>query len=645
MDVTEVSIVHHIGMVLLALWIMASIGWSHTLFYFGALLYLFAVNQQYTVRLRRKLQHEERKYANQRRLLSDSESVRWLNHAVEKIWPICMEQIASQHFLLPIIPWFLDKYKPWTASKAVVESLYLGRNPPMFTEIRVLGQSFDDDHLVLELGMSFLSAKDMSAVLAVQLRKSLGLGMWANMHVTGMHVEGKVLVGVKFLRQWPFIGRMRVCFAEVPYFQMTVKPIFNHGIDVTELPGIAGWLDNLLAVAFEQTLVQPNMLVIDVEKFVSAPSESWFSVYEKPPIAYVKLEIIEATDMKPSDLNGLSDPYVKGHLYNYRFRTKVHKKTLSPKWFEEFKIPISSWEVPNILYLEVCDKDHIFDDLLGDCSVNISDLRGGQRHDKWLALKNVKKGKLHLAITIHEDETELSKLREATTPNPNSKAQHNNTDSSLEEHQQMADEFEPINIEGQEKTGLWVHRPGKDVSQTWEPRKGRSRRVSETELQPQCSEALDSLIPEGSGSDENVDGKKISRRRTIGRRLQKLGSYFQRSPKRQNSREAKVVSSAQPPNIRAVEVQGTAVRIILDESVISESGELTVDGQSSNYGNFEVDSPEEKGVMKRKGSTKYKSDEALEREDSSRVLMEDKEVDAETVLGSVKNDNERFMKG
>jgi Ca2+-dependent lipid-binding protein len=47
-------------------------------------------------------------------VLSDSETVRWLNHAVEKIWPICIEQIASQRILLAIIPWFLEKYKPWT---------------------------------------------------------------------------------------------------------------------------------------------------------------------------------------------------------------------------------------------------------------------------------------------------------------------------------------------------------------------------------------------------------------------------------------------------------------------------------------------------------------------------------------------------
>lgn len=47
---------------------------------------------------------------------------------------------------------------------------------------------------------------------------------------------------MKFLKEWPFLGRIRVCFVEPPYFQMTVKPIFTHGLDVTELPGIAGWL-------------------------------------------------------------------------------------------------------------------------------------------------------------------------------------------------------------------------------------------------------------------------------------------------------------------------------------------------------------------------------------------------------------------
>jgi Ca2+-dependent lipid-binding protein len=62
---------------------------------------------------------------------------------------------------------------------------------------------------------------------------------------------------------------------------------------------------------------------------------------------------------------GLADPYVKGRLGAYRFQTKINKKTLSPKWLEEFCIPIISWDAPNFLFLQVRDKDPIFDDLLG----------------------------------------------------------------------------------------------------------------------------------------------------------------------------------------------------------------------------------------------------------------------------------------
>lgn len=40
--------------------------------------------------------------------------------------------------------------------------------------------------------MNFLTADDMSAILGVKLRKRLGFGMWAKLHLTGMHVEGKV---------------------------------------------------------------------------------------------------------------------------------------------------------------------------------------------------------------------------------------------------------------------------------------------------------------------------------------------------------------------------------------------------------------------------------------------------------------------
>uniref|UniRef100_A0A5B6ZGP7 C2 domain-containing protein n=1 Tax=Davidia involucrata TaxID=16924 RepID=A0A5B6ZGP7_DAVIN len=590
MDITEASIIHHVGIVLFLLWLLSFFNCCHPVAYFISLIYLYLVHERYIMRLRRKLQSEEKRQTYQRRVLSDSETVRWLNHAVEKIWPVCMEQIVSQKILLPIVPWFLQKYKPWTAKEAVVQHLYLGRSPPIFTDMRVLRQSTGDDHLVLELGMNFRTADDMSAILAVKLRRRLGFGMRAKLHLMGMHIEGKVLIGVKFLRQWPFLGRLRVCFVEPPYFQMTVKPIFTRGLDVTELPGIAGWLDKLLAVAFEQTLVEPNMLVVDVEKFASPHPESWFSVDEKEPVAYAMVEVVEAADMKPSDLNGLADPYVAGQLGPYRFKTKTQRKTLAPKWHEEFKIPICSWESPNVLTIEVRDKDHFVDDTLGDCSVNISDLRDGQRHDMWLSLQKIKMGRLHLTVTVVEGNVkgvdqpcDVETLNNEYTGNSfatETALRGSFSSGSSEKSPKVADKFEPIDIEGQQETGIWVHSPGSEVSQIWEPRKGKSR-LLDTQILGEGSDSIGSFNSSASGSyqndnsshaDESMEGNKGRTMNRVRWGLQKIGSAFHRSP-RNEDKSGSIVEPVPSPhvNLRAVNARQIGVKLIVEDNLSAPS--------------------------------------------------------------------------
>ncbi|MQM06166.1 hypothetical protein Taro_038984 [Colocasia esculenta] len=581
-----------------------------------------SVNERYVTRLRRRLQFEERKHANQRRLLSDAETVRWLNHAVEK-------------------------------KKAVMQQLYLGRNPPVFTGIRVLNQSSDDDHLILELGMNFLSADDMSAILAVQLRKRLGFGMWAKMHITGMHIEGRVLVGVKFLRKWPFLGRLRLCFVEPPFFQMTVKPIFSHGLDVTEFPGIAGWLDKLLAIAFEETLVEPNMLVVDVEKFVSSPAEGWFSMYEKSAIAYVKLELLEAADMKPSDLNGLADPYVKGHLGPYRFQTKIQRKTLTPKWLEEFLIPITSWESANKLVLDVRDKDHIFDDTLGDYTVSIGELRGGQRHDMWLALKNIKMGRLHLAITVLEgaaaatvgaaakvkecgnneqkDNDEHLKVSEKTTSSE--AAESESSPPVPETHMKTADEYEPIDIEGQERTGIWVHRPGSDISAKWEPRKGKNRRP-DTELQREDADctgsgrsmASVSQQSDGGSNDDNPNGNKVHPLGTIKKGVKKIGCLFHKSPRGESPTHSVECALPTPrPNLKEMNERNVAVKLVLDDNLPKDVGKDDAVSFKLSPEQEEAESPGKgrkremaKGILKQVGKSANQLKSVLSRKGSSK---------------------------
>ncbi|KAK4438984.1 C2 domain-containing protein [Sesamum alatum] len=577
-SITDATILHHVCIVLLLLWCLNSFNCCHPVAYFLSLVYIYLVHEGYVLKLRKKLQFEEKKESNQRRVLSDSETVRWLNQVIERMWPVCMEEIVSQKILSPIVPWFLKKYKPWTAKDIELQHLYLGRSPPIFTDMRILQPSNGDDHLVLELGINFRTADDMSGILGVKLRKRLGFGMWAKLHLLGLHIEGKVLVGVKFLHGWPFISRLRLCFAGPPYCQMTVKPIFTHGLDVTEVPGIAGWIDNLLAVIFEETLVEPNMLVVDVEKFASPQPENWFSVDAKEPVAHAIVEVLEAADMKPSDLNGLADPYVKGQLGPYRFRTKIHKKTLTPKWREEFKIPICTWDSQNVLVIEVLDKDPLFDDMLGECTVNINELRDGQRHDLWLPLQNIKTGRLHLAVTVLEGKGKGSESSCDTESADGEKGSVSSVTSG--KSPKVADKFEPVDIDGQSETGIWIHHPGSEVLQVWEPRKGRSRQLDGHRLNGQAQgeggDSVGSLKSSGlndvSDSDESSDSNKSQSKSRVRRGLRKIGSVFRKSPRGEDkSVSLGGTEPSTPDNVRASNAKGVGVKLIIDDTVVPAS--------------------------------------------------------------------------
>ncbi|KAG6393872.1 hypothetical protein SASPL_144446 [Salvia splendens] len=659
-SVLDATLLHHVCIVLIVLWFLNSFNWCHPIAYFLSLIYLYLVHELYVLKLRKKLQFEEKRESDQRRVLSDSESLRWLNHAIEKIWPICMEEIVSQKILLPIFPWFLKKYKPWTVKDVDLQHLYLGRSPPMFTEMRVLGHSNGDDHLVseaceqckwggdgpdirvellqvLELGMNFRTADDMSAILGVKLSKRLGFGMYTKLHMLGMHVEGKVLVGVKFLPQWPFISRLRVCFSSPPYFQMTVKPLFTHGLDVTEIPGIAGWIDNLLALVFEQTLVEPNMLVVDVEKFVSPLPGNWFSVYAKASIAFATVTVLEATELNPSDLNGLADPYVNLQLGLSKFRTKTRKKTLSPKWHEEFKFPIFTWESDNLLVFEVLDKDHLYDDKMGcvlvrlysfmsegyavafflfvfvsmpysifssslhlqlvlECCININKYRDGQRYDLWLPLKNIKTGRLHLAVTVSdltgkaaecspgEEEAGGEKRKEEAGGDRSrgsfadgSSQRVSFSSTASDKSPKAGDRFDPIDVEGQSETGIWIHHPGREVTQVWEARKPKNSKRHEISRQVQV-EFGDSVggrtsgQNEGSSSDENSDSNKPQSGNPVKRGLRKIGSVFRRSPREADKATSPRESEPSPKdnfNAKASSnLKKGGVKVIIDDSIV-----------------------------------------------------------------------------
>nr|KYP62815.1 Protein kinase C alpha type [Cajanus cajan] len=83
------------------------------------------------------------------------------------------------------------------------------------------------------------------------------------------------------------------------------------------------------------------------------------------------VRVIEAKNLPPTDPNGLSDPYVRLQLGKHRFKTKVIKKCLNPKWDEEFSFKVD--DLNEELVISVMDEDKFFnDDFVGQLKVPVS---------------------------------------------------------------------------------------------------------------------------------------------------------------------------------------------------------------------------------------------------------------------------------
>lgn len=175
----------------------------------------------------------------------------------------------------------------------------------------------------------------------------------------------------------------------------------------------------------------------------------------------------------------------------------------------------------------------------------------------------------------------------------------------LEKSPNVADKFEPIDIEGQKQTGIWVHQPGSEVSQIWEPRKGRSRVLDSQVLvnsgnlkSPSASASCNNDKSSTDGGSQ--DGKKgITQRNKVLRGLKKIGTVFSKNFEKEdgtvfskNSKkedmscgiEGPIPSSSPHPNLKAVNARKSHVKLIVEEDNLSapllSEGKVGPDGSS-----------------------------------------------------------------
>lgn len=142
--------------------------------------------------------------------------------------------------------------------------------------------------------------------------------------------------------------------------------------------------------------------------------------------------------------------------------------------------------------------------------------------------------------------------------------------SESTEKSRVPDNFEPINVEGQEETGIWVHHPGSEVPQTWEPRKGKT-----TNSFISHSAVSGPLNIDSSSGEENAEGE--NKRKRFKRGLQKIGSVFHRNAKNEDNLSSIGENVPSPyVNIKATNQREIGVKFVVEDSLsVPNSGCLS----------------------------------------------------------------------
>ncbi|KAL0443727.1 UNVERIFIED_CONTAM: C2 domain-containing protein [Sesamum latifolium] len=144
----------------------------------------------------------------------------------------------------------------------------------------------------------------------------------------------------------------------------------------------------------------------------------------------------------------------------------------------------------------------------------------------------------------------------------------------------VADKFEPVDIDGQPETGIWIHHPGSEVSQVWEPRKGRSRQLDGYRLNGQAQGNYGDSVGsfkssghnDGSGSDDSSDSNKSQSKHRVRRGLKKIGSVFRKSPRGEDKSVSLAdTETSTPDNVRALNASGVGVKLVIDDPIVLPS--------------------------------------------------------------------------
>eukprot|EP00013_Stygamoeba_regulata_P012981 CAMPEP_0177681010 /NCGR_PEP_ID=MMETSP0447-20121125/30481_1 /TAXON_ID=0 /ORGANISM="Stygamoeba regulata, Strain BSH-02190019" /LENGTH=294 /DNA_ID=CAMNT_0019190385 /DNA_START=268 /DNA_END=1149 /DNA_ORIENTATION=- len=194
------------------------------------------------------------------------ETLHWLNTTIGKMWCSVVNTPYASGEATRKLNEVLAKVAsnvPRLNSLKIVK-LDFGDQPPLLSNVSVLGSTPNDEQtIVTDLiwncnGSVLLTANSV---------------ITAHVSVSGLSLSAQVRVQLKYVSKPPFVGRVRIQTLDAAQITLKINPTVLPGrgsINVMEIPGLSGYLQELITVKLRNALVAPEFVEIDLEADKSA---------------------------------------------------------------------------------------------------------------------------------------------------------------------------------------------------------------------------------------------------------------------------------------------------------------------------------------------------------------------------------------
>jgi len=299
---------------------------------------------------------------------NDFEKMEWLNRTLTKCWPF-IDQAAGDLIKEKVQP-ILDQYAMGVIQRIVLKTVAFGTRAPQITGVRLTPGGLDE--CVLEIQLLWETEKE-GVIIAIDCP-----GPNYKVQVKNWHLQGTAKLVFKPLTATiPGFGAVLVSLTEPPDFDFDLKFL---GGDIGALPGVEKMIDNSIRTALMDSMVWPSRIVVPM-----IPGAD-FSFLELHPVGELVVELIEAKNIKNTDLIGKADPFVQMFVRqtnNKIKRSQTKKNTLKPVWNETFTIEVEDPETQKLTLRLMDDESVEKSEYIGSAGLSIKEFQPGVKTELW----------------------------------------------------------------------------------------------------------------------------------------------------------------------------------------------------------------------------------------------------------------------